>query len=77
VGRHGEAWKVSVAAAPERGRANAEVLRLLAQALDVPAARVVLVKGAGARDKVVEVEGITTEEAEARLVRARRKGDKE
>lgn len=75
VGRHGAAWKVAVTAPPERGRANADVVRLLAGALDVPPARVTLVKGAAARDKVIEIQGITTEEAERRLAGARRKGD--
>lgn len=75
VGRYGDAWKIAVSAAPERGRANADVVRLLAAALDVPPARVILVKGSAARDKVIEIEGITTEEAERRLAGARRKGD--
>ena len=29
VGRHGDAWKVRVTEAPERGRANEAVLRLI------------------------------------------------
>ena len=75
VGRHGEGWKVSVTAAPERGRANADLVALLARELDVSSARVSLVKGGAARDKVIEIEGITTEEAERRLAAGRRKGD--
>lgn len=75
VGRYGEGWKIAVAAAPERGRANAAVVRLLARALDVPVARVTLVKGDAARDKVIEIEGMTTEEADRRLAGERRKGD--
>lgn len=75
VGRYGDAWKVAVTAPPERGRANADVVRLLARALDVPPACVTLVKGSAARDKVIEIEGITTEEAERRLAGVRRKGD--
>lgn len=75
VGRYGDGWKVAVAAAPERGRANADVVRLIAQALGVPAARVTLVKGRAARDKVIEIEGITIQEAERRLAGGERKGD--
>jgi uncharacterized protein len=71
VGRHGDAWKIAVAATPQRGRANADVVRLVARALDVPTARVILVRGSAARDKVIEIEGITTEEAERRLAGAR------
>lgn len=75
VGRHGDAWKVRVTAPPERGRANEAVLSLLAAALDVPRGRLRVVAGATARDKVVEVEGITIEDAERRLAAFERKGD--
>lgn len=75
VGRYGDGWKVSVAALPERGRANADVVRLIARELGVPAARVTLVRGGAARDKVIEIEGITIQEAERRLAGSRRKGD--
>jgi uncharacterized protein (TIGR00251 family) len=67
VGRHGDAWKVRVAAPPERGRANAEVLDLLARSLDVPLPDVRVVAGETSRDKVVELTGLTLDEAERRL----------
>ena len=67
VGRHGEGWKLRVTAAPERGRANAATLRLLAETLGVGAADVRLVAGHGSRDKVVEVNGLGQAEAERRL----------
>ena len=67
VGRHGEAWKLRVAAAPERGRANDAAVRLLAETLHVEPADVRLVSGHGSRDKVVEVTGIEPSEAERRL----------
>ncbi|HEU0334954.1 MAG TPA: DUF167 domain-containing protein [Gaiellaceae bacterium] len=74
VGRHGAAWKVRVAAAPERGRANDALVDLLAGALGLARPDVRVVAGAAARDKVVEIAGISTEEAESRLERAGGKG---
>jgi uncharacterized protein (TIGR00251 family) len=67
VGRHGEAWKLRVTAAPERGRANDAAVELLAETLRVRPADVRLVSGHGSRDKVVEVAGIEPSEAERRL----------
>jgi uncharacterized protein YggU (UPF0235/DUF167 family) len=43
---------VTVRAAAENGRANAEIVRVLAKALGVPRDRVVLKSGAGASHKV-------------------------
>jgi uncharacterized protein len=77
VGRHGDAWKVRVRAAPERGRANDAVLDLMTDALGVPRTRLNLVAGATARDKVIEVQGLTLAEVEGRLAARRRKGPRE
>jgi uncharacterized protein (TIGR00251 family) len=70
VGRHGDGWKVRVAALPEGGKANEAVVRLLADALSLPRRDVELVSGHGARDKVVALAGIDAEEAERRLASA-------
>ena len=67
VGRHGDGWKVRVAAAPERGHANDAVVALLAETLTLPKAQVVVVSGHTARDKVVELRGILAAQAERRL----------
>lgn len=67
VGRHGEAWKLRVAAPPERGRANDAAVELLAETLRVKPDAVRLVSGHGSRDKVVEVSGLDATEAERRL----------
>jgi uncharacterized protein (TIGR00251 family) len=72
VGRHGDAWRVRVTAAPERGRANDELLDLLATTLGLRRPQLRLVAGAGSRDKLVELEGLDTGEAEKRLERAGR-----
>jgi uncharacterized protein YggU (UPF0235/DUF167 family) len=67
VGRHGDAWKVRVAEAPERGRANEAVLRLLAEALTLPRTALTLVSGHGTREKIVELTGIGPALTERRL----------
>jgi uncharacterized protein (TIGR00251 family) len=70
VGRHGDAWKVRVTAAPEQGRANDAVLRLLADTLGLPRDALVLVSGHGARDKIVELTGLGPTLVERRLTSA-------
>jgi uncharacterized protein len=50
-------------AAPERGRANAELLDVLSKRLGVRAAELSIVAGQSARDKVVELRGLSAAEA--------------
>ena len=70
VGRLGESWKLRVHAAPERGRANDEVVALLAEILGLARSDVRVVAGRTARDKVVELSRLTLDEAEHRLTAA-------
>jgi uncharacterized protein (TIGR00251 family) len=56
TGPHGGALKVSVSAAPERGKANREVAALLAGALGLPRSAVRIVSGGGSRDKTVHID---------------------
>jgi uncharacterized protein len=67
VGRHGEGWKVRVAAPPEGGRANDAVLDLLARELSLPRRSLSIVSGQTAREKIVQMEGIDRAETERRL----------
>src|SRR5437763_15971948 len=67
VGRHGDAWKLRVAAAPEGGKANEAALRLLAEKLELPRNAVKLVSGHTAREKIVELDGIEEHDAVLRL----------
>jgi uncharacterized protein (TIGR00251 family) len=67
VGRYGDAWKVRIGAAPERGRANAELLELLSERLGVRRAELAIVSGLATRDKVVELRGLSAHEAAHRL----------
>src|SRR5690606_23019741 len=67
VGVPGAALKVAVRAPPERGRANERLLEVLAAALALPVRSLTLVCGDTARDKVVEVAGLTPADVLARL----------
>jgi uncharacterized protein (TIGR00251 family) len=58
VGRHGAAWKLRVSAAPEAGKANDAVVRLLAETLALPVRDIEIVAGHTSRDKVVELAGV-------------------
>jgi hypothetical protein len=61
VGLHGDRLKVRVAAAPEKGAANQELIAFLAQKLQVPKSSLRLTQGAQSRSKVVEVLGLEPE----------------
>ena len=65
AGLHGDALRVRVTAAPERGRANDEVARVLAGALGVSTSAVEIVGGHASRRKRVRVRGVTTEQVAA------------
>ncbi len=70
VGRPRDAWRVSVTAPRERGKATEQALALLADALGVPPAHVRLVAGRRSRDKLVELWGLKRDEADALLAEA-------
>jgi uncharacterized protein len=72
VGRHGDGWKVRVAAPAEGGRANQALVQLLADALALPRDLVRIVSGHVGRRKLVEVADLGAEEVGRRLEAAAR-----
>lgn len=68
VGWHGDAVKIRIAAPPVDGAANAELRRFLAERLGVPRQAVVIASGTSGRRKIVEIAGVTREEAERKLL---------
>ena len=75
VGRHGAAWKVRVSAPPEDGKANAAVVKLLADTLSLRERDVQIVSGHASRDKTVALAGVRPEEIERRLAEASGAGE--
>jgi uncharacterized protein (TIGR00251 family) len=55
VGLHGDRLKVRLAAPPEKGAANRELIAFLARALNLPKSSLKLTLGAQSRAKVVAV----------------------
>jgi len=62
AGLLGNALKVNIAAPPEKGRANNELLRLLAGLLDRPGSDLSILSGAGNAHKKIEVRQMSTEQ---------------
>ena len=69
VGLHGDALKIAVTAAPQAGKANQAIVRLLAKTLGVGRAAVRIVAGHASRDKVVAVDGLTPTQLQEKLTR--------
>jgi uncharacterized protein (TIGR00251 family) len=59
AGRHGDAIKIKLKAPPVDGAANAELVRFVAERLDVPRSDVTITAGHTGRRKTLEVAGIT------------------
>jgi uncharacterized protein len=61
VGEREGVLLVRVTAPPVEGRANEALCRLIARKARVTLGQVAVVRGAGARDKLVRVEGVSRE----------------
>lgn len=71
MGWQGEVLRLRVRAAPEAGKANEAVCRLIAASLDVPASSVSIARGGSSRDKLIRVEGLDDSQIRARLAGGR------
>jgi uncharacterized protein (TIGR00251 family) len=70
VGMHGGALKAKVKAPPVAGKANLELLDLLARALALPRGRLTLLSGEQSRNKRVRVDGVDAATALGALLAA-------
>ena len=67
VGERGDAVEIALAAPPVDGAANEELIRVLSVALGVPKRAVVIVRGDTSQRKLVEITGVSVDEARSRL----------
>lgn len=59
--------RVRLTAPPVDGAANEALLKLLAARLDVPRSTLSIVQGATARQKMLQIDGLTAEDLEQKL----------
>ena len=64
---HDGRLKVAVTVAPDKGKANAAVLKLLAKALEVPKSNLAITAGETDRAKTILVRGLSPAEVGGRL----------
>ena len=57
-------------APPERGKANAKLVRLLAKTLGIARQRVLLIRGETSRTKRLRIIGMSEDEFQERMLRA-------
>jgi uncharacterized protein (TIGR00251 family) len=69
LGERAGALLVRLTAPPVDGEANAALVRFLARKVGRPASAFSLIRGAGARDKVLRVDGMTAAVLRSRLER--------
>jgi uncharacterized protein (TIGR00251 family) len=67
VGVHGDRLKVAVRQPPQDGKANLELIALLAATLLVPKSAIELIRGATSRQKTLRIAGISEEQVRTRL----------
>jgi uncharacterized protein (TIGR00251 family) len=50
-----DTYKIAIAAAPEKGKANIELIKYLAKELHVSKTRIKIISGAGERTKLIKI----------------------
>jgi uncharacterized protein len=73
VGMHGGAIKIKLRAPAVEGKANAAVIRFLAEHLKLPRHSIVLERGHASRDKLIRIHGSGAEETRSRLLESSEK----
>jgi uncharacterized protein len=67
VGEHGGAVKIKLRAPAVEGKANAALIRFLAEQLKLPRHSIVLKRGHRSRDKLILVDDLTEKDVRTRL----------
>ena len=58
IGEHNGALKIAVTTAPEHGKANEAVIKLISKILGVPKSRITIISGKTSRNKLLKINSI-------------------
>jgi uncharacterized protein (TIGR00251 family) len=67
VGEHAGAIKIKLRAPALEGKANAALIRFLAEQLGLPRQSIALERGRRSRDKLIRIDGLTAEDVRTRM----------
>ena len=67
TGTANDVWRIKIAAAPDKGKANKELIDFLSEVLRVRKDSLSIFKGHTSHNKVISVEGLTADEVNERL----------
>jgi uncharacterized protein len=67
LGLQNGVWRIKIAAPPDKGKANKELIDYLSDMLAVKKIDLTVLRGHASRDKVVAVEGLSQVEVDRRL----------
>ncbi len=67
VGLKDGVWKLKIAAPPDKGKANKELIDFLSERLGLRKADLNLIKGQASHNKLIVIDGLTEEEISRRL----------
>jgi uncharacterized protein len=67
AGEHGGAVKIKLRAPAVEGKANAALIRFIAEQLGLPRHAIVLERGHRSRDKLIRIDALTAEEVRTRM----------
>ena len=67
AGEHGGAAKIKLRAPAVEGKANAALIRFLAEQMNLPRHAIVLKRGEKSRDKLIQIDGLSEADVRKRL----------
>ncbi len=60
-------WRIKIAAAPDKGKANKELIEFLSGYLDIRRDQIEILKGQTSHNKIISIEGVSAENVKSRL----------